>query len=355
MRTFLPAAFIILTAASAPAQTFEGASAAQKAIQETGRLLRQADSNATSEAVRQMAERAADGGRLGRLADEARKKMATSGGDDGRKLISAADQKLEPALRSAAPEGRAIIAQSAAAPAARAPGPNVPKGGAPSRPRSESGTPGVKKGRAAAPPPSTIDILSEGAVYLDSAQALAVFTDDVVLDHPQFHMTCDKLEVYFLKGGDKKAAEEKDGAGAKAPEPGAPPRAQPADRPAPQTDEAKLKQAIASGKKVVISKLDENGQPQIGICRQATYMGDSGDVIMREMPQVQRGNNIIIARDASTYMVMKQNGELKVHGPADTKIQQSADAVGKAKPAGADSTAGAAGGVTLTPKKPDKK
>ena len=79
------------------------------------------------------------------------------------------------------------------------------------------------------------------------------------------------------------------------------------------------------GRKVVIRKLDEKGELQIGICRHATYIGESGDIILREMPQVQRGNNVIIARDPSTYMVLKQNGELKVHGPADTKIEQKPD------------------------------
>jgi lipopolysaccharide export system protein LptA len=352
MRTILPAAFIILAAAPARAQSIEGASATQKAVQETGRVLRQAQSNARTEAARQIADRAADGGRLGQLAGEAREKLAATSGDDDRKLIGAVDRKLEPALRGAAPEGRAIIAQSAVAPPTRAPDPDTPKGGAPSKAPSGTGAADGKKGRAAGPQPSTIDILSEGAVYLDSAQALAIFTDDVVLDHPQFHMTSDKLEVYFVKGGDKKPALEKEGQGNKAAEPDAAPKAQPVDRPAPQAGDARLKQAIATGKKVVVRKLDENGEPQIGICRHLTYLGDSGDVILREMPQVQRGNNVIIARDSSTYMVMKQNGELKVHGPADTRIQQKSDAVGKPKASAPDA---APGTLTLTPKKTDKK
>jgi len=355
MRTILSAAFILLIAAPARAQTIEGAFGTQKAIQETSRVLRQADSNAKAEAVRQMADRAADDGRLSKLAGEARKRMAASDGNDGRKLIGAVDQKLEPALRGAAPEGRAIIAQSASAPATRAPESDVPKGGAPSKAQSESRTPGVKKGKAAEPQPSNIDILSEGAVYLDSAQALAIFTDDVVVDHPQFHMTSDKLEVYFVKGGDQKAAPEKAAKGGTTAGPDVPPKAQPVDPPASQSGDARLKQAIATGKKVVIRKLDENGEPQVGICRHVTYMGDSGDVILREMPQVQRGNNVILARDSSTYMVLKQNGELKVHGPADTRIQQKPDTIGKPKASAPAATDAGPDSLTLTPKQADKK
>lgn len=127
------------------------------------------------------------------------------------------------------------------------------------------------------------------------------------------------------------------------------------DSQAPQSGDAKLKQADGYGKKVVINKLDEKGEPQIGICRHATYMGESGDVILREMPQVQRGNNVIIARDSSTYMVLKQNGELKVHGPADTKIQQKPDAVGKPKASAPAPSGAVPGAPTLTPKQTDKK
>ncbi|HEY2574385.1 MAG TPA: hypothetical protein VGH65_09955, partial [Verrucomicrobiaceae bacterium] len=99
--------------------------------------------------------------------------------------------------------------------------------------------------------------------------------------------------------------------------------------------------------------------PQIGICRDLVYMGDSGDVILKVMPQVQRGDNVIIARDPSTYMVMKQNGELKTYGPAETKIHSTADT---SKPKAATppvappvAPAASPGAATLTPKKPSKK
>lgn len=355
MRIIILAAFIICVSTRLRAQNTKSGSPSQKDLQETGRVLKQAQTNAKTESARQTADRAADKGRLDQLAAEAKEKLSKSSAASNNSLIYTADQKLSPALRSATPEGRAIISQSAATPAMRAPDPEKPKENAPSKASSAAGaTDGKndKSGKDTDTPPSDINIRSEGAVYLDSNQALAIFTDDVVLDHPTFHMTSDKLEVYFVKESAKKTGPESKTPDSKV---AASVKAQPVDAPAPQSGDAKLKHAIATGRKVVVRKLDENGEPQIGICRHLTYIGESGDVILRERPQVQRGNNVIVARENSTYMVMKQNGELKVHGPADTRIQQKLD-TGSKPSAPASAPSGAVSVVpTLTPKKTAKK
>ncbi len=354
MRNIVLAGLIVFGAGRVRAQTAEGGGTpAAKTMQETGRVLRQAQSSAAAEAARQSAERAADNGLLGQMAREAKVKLAQGRGDETRQLVDAVDQRLAPALREAAPEGRAIIAQSAAAPALRAPDREVPAAGGSGK--KAAGGPTKK---AAAPPPSEINIRSEDAVYLDANQALAIFTEDVVLDHPQFHMTSDKLEVYFIKETPKKEEPEKKDGGNPPAGPGVPPVAQPAEGPAAPSEDAKLKQAIATGRKVVIQKLDENGDPQIGICRHLTYEGATGDIILREMPQVQRGSNVIIARDSSTYMVLKQNGELKVHGPANTRMEQKSIGGGKPAaptPAPPGPPGGVTGASTVTPKRSAKK
>ena len=343
-------AIILVLAAPVRAQQPAASGTPEKVMQETARILSQAKAKAGVETALRAAEFAAAQGRPDPLVNGAQRKLKGSSGDEERQLIGAVDRKLEPAMSSAAPEGRVLIAQSAKAPATRAPNP-----AAPGNASGAAGAQGPGKAKPAADQPKDIDIKSEGAVYLDSAQALAIFTDDVVLVHPTFHLTCDKLEAYFVKESGQKG-EAKADAGAPPPKgtnPAAPPKAQPSSTApaAPQSGDAKLKQAFATGKKVVVQKLDENGNPQIGICRHLTYVGESGDVILREMPQVQRGNNVIIARDPSTYMVMKQNGELKVHGPADTKIQSAAEA-GKSKPPPANTPPGT---PVSTPKPAPKK
>ncbi|HEY2572974.1 MAG TPA: hypothetical protein VGH65_02855, partial [Verrucomicrobiaceae bacterium] len=193
--TILAALIPVLVLMQAPpvrAQRFLEPGSPEKDLQETSRVLGQAQSNVRSETSRQ----AGDNGRLDVLAAEAQKKLKSFSGEDERKLIEAVDQRLEPAMKELAPEGRAIVAQSAAAPAMRAPDPDAPVTGA--RPKRAAvpatATAGPNKANPADAPPKDIDIKSEDAVYLDSAQALAVFTGDVVLDHPQFHMTSDKLE-----------------------------------------------------------------------------------------------------------------------------------------------------------------
>ncbi len=355
MRNIFLAVFITCLAAPLQAQTKGGASHSQKALLETSRAISEAQSSAKTETARQTSDRAADKGRLDQLATEAQEKLSKPSLNSDGKLIDAADQKLAPAMRSAAPEGRAIIAQSATTPAMRAPDSESMKGSAPLKKPAGTSTTDGKKGKEADSPSKDINIRSEGAVYLDSNQAVAIFTDDVVVDHPTFHMTCDKLEVYFLKEPGQKPAPDTDVQAKKSADPAAAPKAQPVDASAPQSGDAKLKQAIGSGRKVVINKLDERGEPQIGICRHLTYIGESGDVILREMPQVQRGNNVIIARVPSTYMVMKQNGELKVHGPADTRIQQKPDAGGKPVAPTLTPSGTVPNAPMLTPKKTAKK
>lgn len=361
MRIILPSLFILLAAPSGFAQVFGGASPSQKAIQETAVMLQQARRNADAESALRAADRSADNGRLDQIAAEARIRRAQPVDDDGAKLVDAADRRLEPAMKSASPEGKLIIAQSSTAPVMRAPEADAPVSALPGAKAAAGQKPAAgKKGKDAATPPTDIDIHSEGAVYLDSAQALAIFTDDVVVDHPQFHLTSDKLEVYFIKEEEKKKSPEPPPAapvtaGSRLAEADAPakPEAAPGAAEADQSKDTQLKQAIATGRKVVIRKLDENGEAQIGICRHATYLGESGDIILREKPQVQRGNNVIIARVDSTYMVLKQNGELKVFGPADTKIVQKND--GDARPKKpAKTPAGNAPAEAAKPAKPPK-
>ena len=334
MRTLLIIAGLVSVVATGFAQLAKdplAPGAARKVVQQTAQILKDAKIGGQAEAEKIVRERAAASPRAEQVAGEA--KGAENAGAGERGLVEQGDRKLEPALREVAPEGRLLIAQSDAAPPTRAPSPDAPavirRTASPDAPAPVVGrtqSPDSPAGKAAGNTPGAksadgdtrMDITSQGAVYFTSADSLAVFTEDVVLVHPQFHMTGDVLEVYLLKEEDKK-------------KPGAPPvpvaipvGAKPggeAVAPPPQPD-GQIKQAIAKGRKVVIQKLDENGELQIGICRHATYIGESGDIVMRDMPQVQRGVNLTIAVDPSTYMIIKQNGQFRAFGPTRTEIIQ---------------------------------
>jgi lipopolysaccharide export system protein LptA len=299
------------------------------AVEETGRVLQNAGAAGRAEAEKVSLDQSAGRTRLDQAVEKSQGDPADRSGAVERAMVDEANRKIGPALERVAPEGRALIAQSATAPALRAPDsadttptavrakPASEEGEAPiplvrSKRDSEDAVPvTTKPGKTGVAGESNIDIVSQGALYFDSAQSMAVFTDDVVVNHPQFHLTCDELQVYMLKENEK----PKEAAVAKPAAPG--------EAPKPKSDNS-VKQAIATGRKVVIQKLSETGEMQIGISRSATYIGESGDIILREMPQVQRARNLIIATDRSTYMILKQNGELKVHGPSRTEIIQEA-------------------------------
>jgi lipopolysaccharide export system protein LptA len=298
-------------------------------VEETGRVLKNAGIAGRIEAERITLDQSAVRTRLDQAVGQTHSTPDGHSGVDERAMVESADRKLDPSLGQVAPQGKALITQSSAAPAMRAPDfGDAPatavrakavddEGAGPiplvrSKRDSETAVT-VKPGKTETPGGEThIDIVCQGSMFFDSKQSMAVFTDDVVVNHPEFHLTSDELQVYMLKEDGK----PKDVAVVK-------PRAS-GEVPKPKQDSS-IKQAIATGRKVVIQKMSENGDMQIGICRHATYIGESGDIILREMPQVQRAKNLIIAKDKSTYMILKQSGELKVFGPNEVKIIQEAD------------------------------
>ncbi len=284
------------------------------ASEEAGRVLNNASAAGRSEAERISLDQSAGKTRLDQAVDKSQSKSDDHSGNVERAMVEDVNRKLDPALSRVAPEGKKLVAQSNAAPALRAPAASIDpaqpvraKAVGDEAPAPATTKPGKTEGAA----DSHIDIVCQGALYFDSAQSMAVFTEDVVLTHPQFHLTCDELQVYMLKDSEKPK------------EPVAVKTATTTEAPKPQQDSS-VKQAIATGRKVVIQKRSETGEMQIGISRSATYIGESGDIILRDMPQVQRGRNLIIATDRSTYMILKQNGELKVRGPSRTEIIQEA-------------------------------
>lgn len=305
------------------------------AIQETAKVLDAAKSGGQTEGNRLTREQLADTKRIERLAAQATGADAQPSASE-KAMTTTADAQLSTAMKEASPEGQALIAQSAAAPAMRAPEVENP-----STKPAVSAQPKLKTAEAPAdaPPGAPIHITCQGATYIDSKQSLTIFTDDVIVDHPQFHMTCDVMEVYMLKDSEKKSAPPAMGAApAKTAAAGsaplsltvAPPTAggtAPAANGAPAAPvpaDNGIKVVYAKGRKVVILKTAETGEMQTGICKHATYIGESGDIVMREMPQVQRGKNVITATSPATVMTLKANGELKVQGPNKVDIIQEA-------------------------------
>ena len=90
---------------------------------------------------------------------------------------------------------------------------------------------------------------------------------------------------------------------------------------------SRIKMAIASGPMVTIEKLSEtDGEIQQGKCKRAVYRSSTGEIVMSDYPQVQRGNILHIATQPDTEMIFEQNGKLRTTGRPRTVILQGDDA-----------------------------
>jgi hypothetical protein len=70
---------------------------------------------------------------------------------------------------------------------------------------------------------------------------------------------------------------------------------------------------------------------QVGHAKHATYDGATGDILLRDFPQVQRGQHLQIATSPATTMTLKQNGALNTRGPSRTEIIQDTKPKGGSK------------------------
>lgn len=296
-----------------------------KSSEQTAQVLEKAKADASVDAAKREAEKAADRGQIGKLVDQAKQTQATLSTETPKKD----DSKLQQALSEVAPEGKTLVAQSAAAPATTAPdaATAVKPGAVKHTAAAGSGSAPQPQPLPATPltpttkkePEHTV-ITSQGEAFFDSKNSMGVFTDDVIVVHPQFHMTADVLEIYMNKEEKKEAPPGKPGEGqAPAPKP---------DAKSLPVGDSNINKAIAKGRKVIIQKLSETGEMQIGICRHATYIGATGEIVMRDYPQVQRGKSVIIGTSPTTVMTIKPSGELITQGPNKVDIIQDGDKKG---------------------------
>ena len=320
---------------------------------ETAQRLNQAVTarqNEEASANAQAATRAA----LANTADQARSELNQPVDPAEAARDAAARKRMAEALQGISPEGKAMLAQNDApllkvpsGPAAIPATPEAPATGAP-KPKPLKPEPLTE----AAPPDTKQTVIVGDLTYFDSANSIAVFVGNVVVDSPQFHITCDEFEVHMRKQEKEADAKDKDGK----PVPGGKPADTKAGKSAAQPKQDvkslavnapvtspgatggkagaavvhdaqnpldnSIEKAIAKGRKVVIVKHNPDGKIQIGQSRFAFYDGDTGDITLRQSPQVQDGNDLHISLEPTTVMVMTQAGALHTTGRATTKLTQ---------------------------------
>ncbi|MDB6075275.1 MAG: hypothetical protein JWO89_2915 [Verrucomicrobiaceae bacterium] len=348
---------------------------AQSSRSETAQRLNQAVADRQKEVSAVSAEDASRAA-LVKTAAQARSELAQPVNAEQAAREGAGQKRMAEALQGMSPEGKALLAQNQARP------PKVPIGSAPGEKAADAAPEGTPKPKPLKPEPLTEPngpetkqtIITGDVTFFDSTNNIAVFVGNVVVDSPQFHITCDEFEVHMRKQA-KDDADGKAGPDAKSAKPAdpktakgtkgtkaAPLAAKPdlktlavtAPATAPGTAEkpgaavthdaqnpadASIESAIGKGRKVVIVKHSPDGKTQIGQSRHAYYDGNSGDITLRESPQVQDGNDLHISLEPTTVMVLTQNGALHTTGRATTKLKQAdgqtAPTPGKSDPSAA--------------------
>ena len=168
-------------------------------------------------------------------------------------------------------------------------------------------TPGSESGKlegkekdseeGAANPKTTVIDAAKGAIFnrLDpvTRNREMFFEGDVKIADTQFDISCETLTAYmrFTEG------------------------------------EKGLQKAVANGlpeKRVRVERHTENGERQLGLAQEVTYVLSSGDVVLDIWPEIRRGSHSSVAKHRDARIVMKKNGNVESRG-VDIQIVPDGD------------------------------
>lgn len=139
----------------------------------------------------------------------------------------------------------------------------------------------------------TMEILSEKCV-MDDGKDILLFTGNVFIDHPDFEIKCDKLEITMAAGAGMEG-------GAKS------------------ESTSNFKRAVASGGMVEITRFDydEKGNPktQIALSRVADYDAIKGEFVLSGgPPYIQDGDKFVKTNSEDAQIIMRKNGLYEILG-----------------------------------------
>src|SRR5213079_1230968 len=138
--------------------------------------------------------------------------------------------------------------------------------------------------------PTTTEIYADEA-FFDSTKNMGIFSGRVKVTDPRFNLQSDKLTVFITKGQNQS-----------------------------------LEKAVAEGNVgLVRDRPDPSGGPPtraVGRADKAIYTASTGDVELTGTPRVQEGQNMHVATNPDTVMIINQNSQLTTHGPSRTEIRQ---------------------------------
>ncbi|MDQ3621170.1 MAG: hypothetical protein M3463_01575 [Verrucomicrobiota bacterium] len=167
---------------------------------------------------------------------------------------------------------------------------------------------------------------------MDQKANRAVFIGNVVVQDPEFDLTCDRLTALFTSA---KTAANNPNAGKPdpkppVPSPGTPPTMAEAG-PAPAQSRLAKAIAEADGKNwvnITQEKLGADGKvsKNSGKAKKVEYDAATGDITLRGWPEVRQvGANSVIAEDESTVMILNRDGKMRSTGRTKVVLQETAN------------------------------
>jgi len=146
-------------------------------------------------------------------------------------------------------------------------------------------------------------ISSKKGAYLDSKAYMATFTGSVSVVDARFSLTCDKLTAFFVRPSVESAGEVKGESG-----------------------RSGLDKAEAEGDVIIIQdKVGEKGDVERSLARaqKAVYDSQTGNITLSGWPQVEQKQNVTMAAEESTVIVLNRKGKLEVLGHSKSILRNA--------------------------------
>lgn len=170
-------------------------------------------------------------------------------------------------------------------------------------------------------------ITAQKSAFFDANAGYGIYNGDVKARHPQMYIECEELELYMGK---------QQGGALGTPKPKTPgPVAKDSDILAPPSTAGNtstpIEKAYARGPMVTIEKISEDGELQIGHCKDLFYDGKADVTTLRDWPQVQAGNKLHQATEPGCVMIIDKGGKLTTTGGHRTIILQGEEATPRSR------------------------
>ena len=146
-------------------------------------------------------------------------------------------------------------------------------------------------------------ISSKKGAYLDSKAYMATFNGSVSVVDARFSLTCDKLTAFFVRPSVESAGEVKGESG-----------------------RSGLDKAEAEGDVIIIQdKVGEKGEVERSLARaqKAVYDSQTGNITLSGWPQVEQKQNVTMAAEESTVIILNRKGKLEVLGHSKSILRNA--------------------------------